>query len=197
MHRNNTVQLRKFKEWLPVKSGTILDIGSYDLHGYNARQIFDKGWVYKGVDIAPGPNVDMVVSTSSLEPIGQFDVVISLNTMEHVENPFTLFSFAVNNLRPGGYMFIMAPFSCEFHRHPVDCWRYTPDTFDYMCRLNNLKLVESSLTKGGGNLVGTISDICWLAKRGEFSKAYGVLCRFPFRIRHYDCHMVGQKTSRQ
>jgi len=189
------IELRRFKQLLPLKAGSILDLGSYDMHGYNARDVFTAGWQYTGADIAPGPNVDIVIPANAETPLGAFDVVVSLNAIEHVEDPFRFFRFAVSNLKRWGWLFIMAPFSFEYHRHPVDCWRFSPDTFNYLCRQNAIELIESKITKGSSKIMGTLLDIGWRCKRKLFKDAWHVLLRFPNRIHHNDCHMIGRKGS--
>lgn len=194
MHKNNMVELKKFKESASITAGSVLDIGSYDLHGYSARDLFaPPEFQYTGCDMAAGPNVDVVIAPQTVRPIGTFDIVLSLNTMEHVYDPFSFFQFAVNNLKKRGFLFIMAPFSCEFHRHPVDCWRYTPDTFRYLCDAHGVELMDSRITAGGGSISGVITDVAWLIKRGRYRSALNVLKKAPTRIRHFDCNMFGIK----
>ena len=68
----------------------ILDVGSYNVNG-SYKDLFNKPkWKYYGLDIFPGPNVDMV--SKGVYNFGLkerfFDVVISGNTLEHVEAPW-------------------------------------------------------------------------------------------------------------
>lgn len=65
----------------------ILDIGSYDVNG-SYRPLFERtNWDYQGVDVTPGPNVDIVLSSPyywNLET-GSADVIISGQAFEHIE----------------------------------------------------------------------------------------------------------------
>lgn len=81
----------------------VLEIGSLDING-TIRGLFEN-CDYTGLDIAPGPGVDMVCEGQKYEaPSASFDVVISCEVMEH--NPFwddTLKNM-IRLLRPGGLM---------------------------------------------------------------------------------------------
>jgi SAM-dependent methyltransferase len=82
----------------------VLEIGSYNVNG-TVRDFFE-GCDYTGIDVFPGPCVDVVCSGHeyTAEP---FDVVISCEMFEH--NPHwqqTLNNIAFNLLKPGG-LFVM------------------------------------------------------------------------------------------
>jgi SAM-dependent methyltransferase len=73
----------------------VVEMGSLDING-SARVHFDASR-YVGVDLGPGPGVDVVVPGHLLdEPTGSFDCAVSANCFEH--NPFWLETF-VNMLR--------------------------------------------------------------------------------------------------
>ena len=63
----------------------VLEIGSLDVNG-SIRSFF-VDCDYKGLDVAPGPGVDIVGGGHEFDaPNGSFDVVVSVETMEH--NPY-------------------------------------------------------------------------------------------------------------
>jgi SAM-dependent methyltransferase len=73
----------------------VIEIGSLDING-SARGQFDTAQ-YVGVDLGPGPSVDLVAPGHLLgEPSGSYDCAISANCFEH--NPYWLETF-VNMLR--------------------------------------------------------------------------------------------------
>lgn len=61
------------------KDRRVLDVGSLDINGNN-RFLFDGG-TYTGIDVGPGPNVDVVALAHEID--GPFDVVISTECFEH------------------------------------------------------------------------------------------------------------------
>jgi SAM-dependent methyltransferase len=79
----------------------VLEVGSLDING-SVREHFSGGQ-YIGLDVGPGPGVDVVCQGQDYDaPNDSFDVVISCEAMEH--NPFWRQTF--NNMlrlcRPGG-----------------------------------------------------------------------------------------------
>jgi SAM-dependent methyltransferase len=63
----------------------VLEIGSLDVNG-SARSFF-RDCDYTGLDLGPGPGVDVVCSGHEYDATdGTFDIVLSMETMEH--NPY-------------------------------------------------------------------------------------------------------------
>jgi len=60
---------------------SVLDVGSLDINGNN-RYLFEN-YEYTGIDVGPGPNVDIVCGGDEFKPGKQYDVVISTECMEH------------------------------------------------------------------------------------------------------------------
>jgi len=63
------------------KSKKVLDIGSGDINGNN-RFLFSDG-KYVGVDVAEGPNVDIVAKCHELKNAPKYDTIISTECFEH------------------------------------------------------------------------------------------------------------------
>lgn len=73
------------------RSSRVLEIGSLDING-TIRGLFTD-CDYTGIDVGPGPGVDIVCEGQSYDaPAESFDVVISCETMEH--NPYWAETFA-------------------------------------------------------------------------------------------------------
>lgn len=88
---------------LPPLSDTarVLEIGSYDVNG-SIRSLFPYVGVYVGVDIRPGPGVDIVAQTPEGWPEGAFDVVVSTETLEHADDWGSVVRGIIDHIRPGG-----------------------------------------------------------------------------------------------
>jgi len=112
----------------------ILDVGSFDVNG-TYRPIFDNPeWEYTGLDMVTGPNVD-VVAKSLYDfglPEGEYDVVISGNTIEHIEAIWLWVKGLAFVLKRGGWLCITSPTKIHIHRYPIDCWRVMPDGMKYL-----------------------------------------------------------------
>ncbi len=124
---------------------SIMDLGSMAIGG-SYRSIFDDpAWTYTGVDLAPGENVDLVLSDpyNWLEiETGSFDVVISGQAFEHIEFFWKTMQEICRVLKPGGLCCIIAPSSGPEHKYPVDCWRFYPDGFRALAKYVGLETLE-------------------------------------------------------
>lgn len=124
---------------------TILDLGSQDFNGSYRTVLAHPNWRYVGVDLTPGPNVDVVLQDpyhwSELKS-GSADVLVSGQTFEHTEFFWDTMSEIARVLKPGGLCCIIAPSSGPQHRYPRDCWRIFPDGFAAVARYAHLEVLE-------------------------------------------------------
>jgi SAM-dependent methyltransferase len=144
MHKNSRHEMmRNLQRYLDVnEKNLIVDIGSRDMaaHGMGTYKYLIKDheysvsscWDYIGVDLDPGFNVDVVMPSPYEIPLADntADAVISGQCFEHVKNPFRLMKEIFRIVKPGGVVMVVAPFLCNEHRYPIDCWRYLPDGWD-------------------------------------------------------------------
>ena len=113
----------------------VLDVGSMSVSGGAYNELFKNvNCVYNGLDIEPGPNVDIVAPDPYKWPVLEnfYDVVISGQCMEHVEAIWLWVKEIERVCKPGGLTCIIAPWRWDVHRHPVDCWRILPDGLEYI-----------------------------------------------------------------
>jgi SAM-dependent methyltransferase len=110
--------------------GPILEIGSFQVPGQeglaNLRDLFpDREYV--GVDVRPGPGVDVVADVEALPHAdASVGTVIAMNTFEHVRRFWRGFAEIRRVLRPDGALLVSCPFYFHIHGHPDDYWRFTP-----------------------------------------------------------------------
>ena len=110
----------------------ILDVGSADVNG-NYRGLF-LGHRYVGLDIVEAPNVDIVTNDPYSYPIpdNTYDVVISGQVIEHVEDIHRWIKEVARVTKVGGLVCVTGPNTWGEHRHPVDCWRIFPDGLKWL-----------------------------------------------------------------
>lgn len=149
MHLSSLINMERFRDKYLVdhfdRKLTILDLGSTEM-GACYRPIFQRPeWNYVGVDLAPGPNVDVVLKRPydwreiKSESV---DLLISGQVLEHVEF-FWITALEVSRvLRPGGMACLIAPSSGPEHRYPVDCWRFYPDGMRAFAKIARLHCLE-------------------------------------------------------
>jgi SAM-dependent methyltransferase len=77
-------------------------------------------------DLLRSPAVDVLGDALALPfADGLFDVVLSQEMVEHVPDPFRAVREAARVLRPGGTLYLQAPFVIGYHPGPEDYWRFT------------------------------------------------------------------------
>jgi len=112
-----------------VKGLTIVDIGAQDVNGtLKSVSLSDNNYI--GVDFIPAKGVDIVIKDLYSLPFddSSVDVVVSSSCFEHSEFFWLLFNEMLRILKPDGLIYINAPSNGTFHRYPIDCWRFYPDS---------------------------------------------------------------------
>lgn len=128
MHDTALAFAEKFFALYGRGAHSALDIGSMNVNG-SLRVACPSHVRYVGVDLAPGPGVDVVVEDTGRLPLlgGEYDLVLSSSCLEH--DPFFWQTFVemARVLAPGGHIYLNVPSNGHYHRHPLDCWRFYPD----------------------------------------------------------------------
>ena len=134
MHAEALAAMERLLRRGPGLGASALDVGSYNVNGTYRPLVEGRGWGYLGLDVAAGPNVDVVTEDPYRFPFrdGAFDVVLSGSTMEHVEAIWRWVPELARVLRPGGLLAIVTHWQFPEHRYPVDCWRIMPDGMRYL-----------------------------------------------------------------
>jgi SAM-dependent methyltransferase len=130
MHKTAEQNARRFfNTYVSKNNGTFLEIGSY-LSSFNIRSLSPIDSKYIGVDLDEGPGVDIVLEDPYKLPFknNSFDYVISSSCFEHSEFFWLTFLEVIRVLKPSGLFYLNAPSNGDFHRFPVDCWRFFPDS---------------------------------------------------------------------
>jgi SAM-dependent methyltransferase len=109
------------------------------------------------VDAVGGPGVDIVGDIHDLPiPDNSFDCVISTGTFEHIRNPWKAVQELRRILKPGGIVYIDAPFMQGYHLDPVDYWRFTRDGLRLLC--------EDFEELDYGPVIGPTCGLIWIVR---------------------------------
>lgn len=80
------------------------------------------------IDIQPADGVDIVADIHALpNDIGQFDAIICTAVLQYCRNPFQVADEFLRVLKPGGLIFISAPWVQGYCPDTPDKWRFSGD----------------------------------------------------------------------
>ena len=125
-----------------IKGKFIIEVGSLVVN-FSVRSIFESfsPASYRGIDIVSGPGVDQICNAENLLidfGIENFDILISMEVLEHVKDWKRVVSNFKNILKPGGKIFIgTRSRGFDYHGYPYDFWRY---------ELNDMREIFSDFT---------------------------------------------------
>lgn len=150
MHESSFRRMQAFRDHhlrgLADQPLLIVDLGSQDVNGSYQPLFVQGAWRYVGVDMAPGPNVDIVLRNPydwREIPSASADVVISGQAFEHIEYFWISALEVARILRPGGLCCLIVPSAGPEHRYPVDCWRFYPDGLRALARFAGLEVLQA------------------------------------------------------
>jgi SAM-dependent methyltransferase len=165
---------------------TIVEIGALDING-SLRSIAPPGNTYLGLDTVAGQGVDVVIDDPYALPLesGTADICISSSCFEHAQFFWLCFNEVLRILKPEGIFYLNVPSNGAFHRHPVDCWRFYPDSgiaLQNWGRRNGYPVVLLE------SFVGLQNGDTWNDFVAVFLKDPAYLGRYPERLldRHRD-----------
>ena len=150
--------------------GTMLDLGCgnvplYCVYSSLVDKIICVDWsnsYFKNshIDIECNLNDILPLSTES------FDTIIITDVLEHINNPFLLWSEMSRILKPKGKLLIGIPFLFNLHDEPYDYFRYTEFAIKMFCENNSLQILSIDSMGGSPEVIINI-----IAKHLSFSRA--------------------------
>lgn len=111
----------------------VVEIGAFQVPGQEGfadlRPLF-AGRRFIGCDLRSGPGVDRVEDVHRLTfADASVGTVVTVDTLEHVANPFLAVGEIHRVLRPGGLLLMISVMDFPIHDFPSDFWRFTPAAF--------------------------------------------------------------------
>lgn len=150
MHPSSLFRMHWFRDTFTAASSeqplSVLDVGSYNVNGTYRPLFREPNYHYVGADVDAGPNVDLVLrSPYRWDEVAtdSFDVVISGQSLEHIEFFWKTLEEMVRVLKPGGLLCLVVPNQCEEHRYPVDCFRFYTDGMVALGRYAQLDVLHA------------------------------------------------------
>jgi SAM-dependent methyltransferase len=104
----------------------------------------------KNLDIFPGKNIDYIGKAEAI-PVDDnvFKIVISQETLEHVQDPFKAAAEVFRVLRPNGLFYCQLPFIIGYHPGPTDYWRFTKEGIRELLEKQGFVCEEIGISVGG------------------------------------------------
>jgi SAM-dependent methyltransferase len=166
--------------YINQEPSNILEIGSY-IGGFNIRSLKPENSNYVGVDLSMGGGVDIVLTDPYVLPFedNTFDFAISSSCFEHSEFFWLSFLETIRVLKPHGLFYLNAPSNGDFHRFPVDCWRFFPDSGQALVNWANRNGYKSGVIE---QYTSDKENDIWSDYVGVFIKDISFIDKFENRI---------------
>ncbi len=161
MHPTALMNCKKFFDtyesaFSKVPKMKVVEIGSQDING-NLKQVTPTHFEHIGVDYQEARGVDIVLEDPYVLPFKNesVDIVLTSSCFEHSEMFWLVYLEVMRILKPYGIFYLNTPSSGGFHRFPVDCWRFYPDSAKALIAWGkrnkyNSAVLESFTQMGGG-----------------------------------------------
>ena len=156
----------------------VVEIGSQDVNG-SLKEVCPSHFKYIGVDFIAAKNVDVVLTDPYSLPFGNdsVDIVVTSSCLEHSEMFWLVYTEVLRILKPHGIFYINVPSRGDYHRYPVDCWRFYPDSGIALVNWGRRNGFHPSLLESY-----TQTDGGWGDFVAVFIKEASLIDRYPDRI---------------
>jgi len=137
----------RFRKAVRGPDSRLLEIGSRARSGTVYRDWFPELQHYTGIDIATGPNVDIVCDAHHLSAHvnGPFDFVFSIATFEHLLMPWKVAIEMNTVMRDGGLALIISHPAWPLHEEPWDFFRFSKESWSGLFNAHTgFKMLEAA-----------------------------------------------------
>jgi SAM-dependent methyltransferase len=153
-----------------------VELGSLEVNG-GLRGLAPANAHWLGLDMQPGPGVDLVVAPDASLPLADAvaDIALASSVLEHDDAFWETFGEMCRITRPGGILYFNVPSNGPVHRYPRDCWRFYPDAAPALAKWATrrglpVQLLESFTAPRGADLW---NDHVAVFRRGEAARPGG------------------------
>lgn len=121
--------------------GLLLDVGGGE---QPYRTMLERLGRVVTLDVSPYGVTDVIADGHTM-PFrdDSLDAISIISVLEHLERPWDFFREAARVLRPGGYLFGVAPQYCPTHGFPHDFFRFTRGGITSLCKHASLGLTDA------------------------------------------------------
>jgi len=146
VHETSYRSMKRFADQFAVDVSSVLDVGSQDVNG-SYKQLFPQA-KYVGIDVAPGPNVNVVIKPGERFPFAdnEFGAVISGQCLEH--DPGFWMTLSEMGRVSCEWICVIAPGGGHYHAYPKDYWRFMEDAPLAWANLLGAKLIDKWRDEG-------------------------------------------------
>lgn len=164
-------------EALPVmrEGMKVLDAGSGRLPEQTLRgEILATGAQLETLDFCAGDGVDFVGDVSALPfEAERYDIVLSTQVLEHVQDPQKVCSEMARVLKPGGHLFLTTPQSSPIHNEPWNYFNFTHYGLALLFEKAGLQVVKKEAQ--GGHFTLLAFQLHWTARYLQTCQAPAVV----------------------
>jgi SAM-dependent methyltransferase len=179
------------------KTAHVVEIGSQDVNG-SIRSVCPSQFKYTGVDFCAARGVDIVLEDPYSLPFEDesIDIIISSSCFEHSEFFWVVFIEIMRCLKKNGLFYLNAPSTGSFHRYPVDCWRFYPDSGGALVKWGKRNGLSPALLESYTQIGGNWEDYV-----AVFIKDENFAGNYPSRIidtktDFENCKVLGEENFR-
>ena len=97
--------------------------------------------------------------------VGRYDMAVSFDTLEHVEDPWVWCQRMVSIVKPGGYVYLSTVFLYTYHPSPRDFFRFTPDGLRLLFQRAGAEILEYGWEETGNSWQEKQVGVYILARR--------------------------------
>lgn len=121
----------------------------YDIGGAGFRSMWNNIFPeFKTVDILPDSDITADICSMPQINSDSIGTVVTMDTFEHIKEPWKAVDEIYRILRPGGILIISTVLIWDYHEYPQgtpDYWRFTASCLDMLC--SKFEKIESGYSK--------------------------------------------------